>query len=106
MLARMNPAFSARWCFLMFGVGGALHAAGADQPATAQTQIEVTNVHQIRMLATQTANTNYVIRLEGHVWWADPAQGRLVLKDDSGAEELQVELSGGFVAPGQRVRLE
>ena len=58
------------------------------------------------MLATQTANTNYVIRLDGHVWWADPAQGRLVLKDDSGAEELQVELSGGFVAPGQRVRLE
>jgi hypothetical protein len=71
--------------------------AGADQPAAAQTQIEVTNVHQIRELASQTQDACYAIRLEGNVWWADAAQGKLVLKDDSGAELLELELEGGFV---------
>jgi signal transduction histidine kinase len=46
------------------------------------------------------------VRLEGEVWWANPAQGRFVLKDDSGAEALEVELSGDFPRAGQRVRLE
>ena len=112
MLDRMNPAFSARflriasWCCLVFSAGWGLQAAGVDEPATAQTEIEVTNVHQIRMLASQTSDAGYAIRLEGYVWWADPAQGRLVLKDDSGVEELEMELQGEFVEPGHRVRLE
>jgi signal transduction histidine kinase len=65
----------------------------------------VTNVHQIRLLAEQNPQTSCALSLEGDVWWANPAQGEFVLKDDSGAEELQVDLPGQTVSPGQRVRL-
>ena len=95
-----SPGTVRRLCvsfLLLFGLQGA---------ASAQDDSAVTNVHQIRLLASQTTDANYAIRLEGAIWWADPAQDMLVLKDDSGAEELQVELSGDFVRPGQRVRLE
>jgi signal transduction histidine kinase len=108
----MNPAFSARflrfahWCCLIFGAGWGLRAAAADESATAPAQVEITNVHQIRMLAGQTPDASYAIRLEGDVWWADSAQGKLVLKDDSGAEELEMEFQNGFVESGQRVRLQ
>jgi signal transduction histidine kinase len=108
----MIPAFSARFsniarCFcLVFGAGWGLQAAAADPSATGPAPAEVTNVHQIRLLASQTPDTSYAIHLEGDVWWADAAQGLMVLKDDSGAEELQVDLPGQFVEPGQRVRLE
>lgn len=43
--------------------------------------------------------------LEGDVWWARPAEGRLVLRDDSAAVELLVDCDRGFPRRGQRVRL-
>src|SRR5579862_4296072 len=58
------------------------------------TTTEITNVHQIRLLATQIPTANYSFKLEGDVWWANPAEGRFVLKDDSGAEELEMNLEG------------
>src|SRR5262249_34194356 len=66
----------------------------------------VTNVHQIRLLATHSPEVGYSIHLEGDVWWADPAQGKLVLKDDSGVEELELDLHQQPVASGQRIILE
>ncbi len=69
------------------------------------TTTEITNVHQIRLLATQIPTANYSFHLEGDVWWANPAEGRFVLKDDSGAEELEMNLEGQSLAAGQRVRL-
>lgn len=66
---------------------------------------EITNVHQIRLLATQIPSANYSFHLEGDVWWASPAEGRFVLKDDSGAEELEMDLQNQPVAHGQRIRL-
>jgi signal transduction histidine kinase len=74
--------------------------------SSARAAIEVTNVHQLRLLAAQMPDTSYAIRLEGDVWWADPTHGRLVLKDDSGVEQLEMELQGGFVESGQRARIE
>ena len=71
-----------------------------------QASIEVTNVHQIRLLAAQTPKASYSIRLEGDVWWANPAREEFVLKDDSGAEELEMDLHGQSVESGQRVHLE
>jgi signal transduction histidine kinase len=71
-----------------------------------QTSIEVTNVHQIRLLAAQTPKASYSIRLEGDVWWANPAREEFVLKDNSGAEELEMDLHGQSVESGQRVYLE
>jgi signal transduction histidine kinase len=68
--------------------------------------VEVTNVSQIRSLAAQTPTASFSICLEGDVWWANPKQGKFVLKDGSGAEELEIDLSGEPVQAGQKVRLE
>lgn len=67
--------------------------------------IEITKVHQIRLLAAQISKASYSIHLEGDVWWAHSGDGRFVLKDDSGAEELEMDLHGQALAAGQRVRL-
>jgi signal transduction histidine kinase len=67
---------------------------------------EITNVHQLRVVVAQIPKNVYALRLEGDVWWAHPSDGRFVLKDDSGAEELEMDLSGQTLSAGQRVRLE
>jgi signal transduction histidine kinase len=65
----------------------------------------VTNVFQIRQLAAQNPDSAYSFRLEGDVWWAAPVAGRLVLKDHSGAEELDLDLGAQQVQAGQRIRI-
>jgi len=50
--------------------------------------------------------TSHFIKLDADVWWANPRQGRLVLKDDSGAEEVEMDLHGVSVMAGQRVHIE
>jgi hypothetical protein len=54
----------------------------------------VTNIAQLRNLGSQGMNACYSIRLEGTAWWANAAQGRFVLKDESVAAELEMDLAG------------
>ena len=67
---------------------------------------EITNVQQIRLFAVQIPQTGFRLHLEGDVWWAHASVGKFVLKDDSGAEELDMDLNGQTLAAGQRVRIE
>ncbi|HWC58129.1 MAG TPA: ATP-binding protein [Verrucomicrobiae bacterium] len=67
---------------------------------------EITNVHQVRLFAAQIPKNGFALHLEGDVWWAHPSNGEFVLKDDSGAEELEMDLGGQTLASGQRVRIE
>jgi signal transduction histidine kinase len=66
----------------------------------------ITNIAQLRQLASENPSQSYTLQLEGNVWWARPAQGRLVLQDASDAAELEMDLLGQPVAPKQRVRIE
>ena len=66
----------------------------------------MTNVLQVARLSSDNPNVSHSIRLEGAVWWANALQGRFVLKDESGAAELEMDLAGQAVQPGQRVRVE
>ncbi|HEX3627324.1 MAG TPA: PA14 domain-containing protein [Verrucomicrobiae bacterium] len=66
----------------------------------------VTNVLQISQLSSQNPATAYSIHLEGTVLWANAAEGQFVLQDNSDAEELQMNLGGQILSPGQRVRLD
>ncbi len=91
---------------MMLGAALAAQTVQAQQAPDDQNLTEVTNVHQIRLLATQVPKASYALHLEGDVWWSNPARGRLVLKDDSGAEEIEMDLHGQSVEPGQRVKLE
>jgi signal transduction histidine kinase len=81
-------------------------AARADLPSNGQTVAEVTNVSQIRLLSSQTPTASHSLRLEGDVWWANPLQGKFVLKDNSGAEELEMDFHGQSMESGQRICLE
>ena len=76
------------------------------EPANEAAILEVTNVHQIRLVSAQTSNAAYAFRLEGDVWWANTARGAIVLKDDSGVEELEMDLVDENLKAGQRVRVE
>src|SRR4051812_25303966 len=80
--------------------------ADAD-PITQSTAVaEVTNVVQVRKLVSENPTRSYAVHLEGSVWWARPAQGRLVLQDETGAAELEMDLHGQPVALRERVRIE
>ena len=89
----------------MFGCWLAMQAVVAAPDSTLRTAPEVTNVLQLRRLVAENLDRDYRVRLEGTVLWADPAQGRLVLQDPSGAEELDVDLAGTPLRCGERVRL-
>jgi len=66
----------------------------------------VTNIAQLQHLNSQGANSRYPIRLEGTVWWVNPARQKLVLHDQSGTAELTMEFPAQPLQPGQCVRLE
>jgi len=93
-------------CEFILAAGSVAQTALADQPPNNQTTSAVTNVSQIRSFASQSPNTSYSIRLAGDVWWANPSQGKFVLKDDSGAEELEMDFHDRSVASGQKICLE
>ena len=80
---------------------GQPNAGGSNSSLT-----EITHVQQIHVFAAQIPKTGFALHLEGDVWWAHPSDGKFVLKDDSGAEELEMDLSGQTLAAGQRVRIE
>ena len=92
----------ASWGLMVNGVG----QPSAGFQNSNSSFAEITNVHQLRVLTAQIPKNAYALRLEGDVWWAHPSDGRFVLKDDSGAEELEMDLSGQTLTAGQRVRLE
>ena len=78
-------------------------AGGA--PAGSPLQ-SVTNIAQLSRLGSQNPDVGYFVHLEGDLLWVNPARGQLVLQDASGAEELEMDLHGQSLQPGQRVRLE
>ncbi|HEX3719048.1 MAG TPA: ATP-binding protein [Verrucomicrobiae bacterium] len=73
---------------------------------TVRGDADVTNIRQIRLLASQTPTTSYSFHLTGDVWWANPASGNIVLKDDSGAAQLELDLNGVRIEAGEKISLE
>lgn len=88
---------------MLLGIWGGMINLLAGETAALVT---VTNVAQLRRLANDGAIVPHTFRLAGDVWWANAAQGRFVLHDESGAEALELELPRPFPQSGQRVTLE
>ena len=91
---------------IALGADAAAQLPPVDRIANNQDSAEVTNVHQICLWAAQLPTASYSIHVEGDVWWVNPAEGKFVLKDDSGAEQLEMDFQGIPVEAGQRVLLE
>jgi signal transduction histidine kinase len=83
-----------------------VHCVPAAEEDVSMPESALTNVSQLRAFASQNPDRSRFIRLEGNVWWASAAQGRMVLQDASGAEELELDFQGQAPQAGQRVRLE
>ncbi|MGA2788482.1 MAG: ATP-binding protein [Verrucomicrobiota bacterium] len=80
-------------------------AALGQEPAWVPPSV-LNSIAQLRRFSSQQPVASHSFRLEGTVWWVSPAREKLVLHDESGAVELEFDLPGQRVQPGQRVRLE
>ena len=96
------------FCYWILGTGLVVPVTiqAADRASAEPLLLPVTNVVQLSRLSSQNPSISYFIHLDGDILWADPAEGKFVLRDASGTEELEMDLHGQFVQPGQRVRLE
>jgi signal transduction histidine kinase len=100
----MHAISFARLALMVHLVVTGLAAAG--QETAGLLPSVVTNIAQLRRLGSQESKARYFIRLEGDVWWANPARRKLVLHDASGTAELEMNFPDQTVQSGQRVRLE
>jgi signal transduction histidine kinase len=66
----------------------------------------ITNVRQFQDSVTQIPRTNNPVRLEGVVCWADMAQGKIILQDDSGTALIEMDPQTKSVSAGQKIILE
>ena len=93
------------FCCLILGLGlFVFRSEGQRAMDTAITP--VTNVVQVSKLGSQNPSQAYSIHLEGNVLWTNLPEGKFVLRDASGAEQLEVDLHGKSLQPGQRISLQ
>lgn len=93
------------WSLLVCVVTLVSQAVAAADYQPAEGFLLATNVEQVRRLAAEQRAPAYAFNLEGSVWWANARQGRLVLQDASGVEELELRWKGPAAKAGDRVRL-
>jgi hypothetical protein len=102
-MLRLISAFAGTvvaWLGLVFASVNALaQVEGLVSSAT------ITNLASLGRAASAETNLAYALHLEVAVWWANPAQQRLVLQDESGVRTIEAQLSGPFPTMGQRIRL-
>jgi signal transduction histidine kinase len=78
----------------------------AEETSDDSVILPITNVAQISWLSSQNPHKAYSISLEGIILWANSSEDKFVLQDTSGAVELEMDLHGQVLQPGQRIRLQ
>jgi signal transduction histidine kinase len=91
-------------CFTAIILSTIRNVDGEERPAS--TSVLVTNVAEVSQSSSQNPTNASAVHVEGTVLWANSAQGRFVLQDASGSQELQMNLEGRLLQPGQRIRLD
>jgi signal transduction histidine kinase len=96
-----------RWIHALFLLRSFVCILAAAGPLSAKEPgPTVTNVSQLYRLSEQGQRAICSLRLEGIVCAANPANGGLILGDDSGAAYVEMDFQGQSVQPGQRIVLE
>jgi signal transduction histidine kinase len=103
---RTNDPFAPGWQqgFLLLPALIAL-LTGVEGALAADAFPAVTNLAQARRVGNTADAQGHFVQLEGTVLWVDAVAGRLVLRDQSGSDELNANWGGTPVMPGQLVRL-
>ncbi len=66
----------------------------------------VTNVVQFQQWVSDQQPTNWPVRLEGTVCWADLKQGMVILQDDSSAALIEMDPQRQTLRAGQEIEIE
>jgi len=66
----------------------------------------VTNLSQLRAAAGASHSVVESLHIEGTVWWSCAGTGGVILSDESGIEQLDLNFPCKMPAPGQRLLLE
>ncbi len=82
------------------------------QPATRAAETEfssslvvVSNIAQLQQLTARASQVSCDFQLTGDVWFCNVEQGRIVLRDDSGAAALELNLATKYPEFGARIHL-
>ena len=88
--------------FCSFALSASIAFAQKDSSSDVSAEVLplVTNLIQLREASSSEPSALYEVRLEGDVWWASAAQRKLVFKDVSGLEELELVPNGAWPHAG------
>jgi len=71
-----------------------------------ESSLQITNVMQLQRLANSNQRFIASIHVEGVVWWSSDAEGRVILRDDSGVAQLELDLPCQMPRQGDRLSLQ
>ncbi len=71
-----------------------------------ELSLQITNVMQLQQLADSSARLVATVRLEGAVWWSSDAEGRVILQDNTGVAQLELDLPCQLPRQGDRLSLQ
>ncbi|HET7624521.1 MAG TPA: hypothetical protein VFM25_04590, partial [Verrucomicrobiae bacterium] len=90
----------------MIGLTTACWISATNFSSAEISPIEITNVLQVVRIASRESKSSCVFHLEGTALWANPARGKIILQDASGAEELEFNSREHAFRSGARIRIE
>ncbi|MGH8024318.1 MAG: PA14 domain-containing protein, partial [Limisphaerales bacterium] len=101
----MNPPLG-KCDLALVALGLTLVCGAHGEGARVSVPAPITNVLEVAGHSSQNPQTAYSIHLKGTILWANGREGRFVLQDESGTEELQMNLGNRLPTPGQIVRVD
>lgn len=78
----------------------------AEGESVPRSPVQITNVIQLQRLADLNERFVASIELVGVVWWSSDAEGRVILQDDSGVAQLELDLPCQMPRQGDQLRLQ
>jgi len=79
-------------------------ANAAESPL--KSSLQITNVMQLRQAADSNQMFAATVCLEGTVWWSSEGEGRVILQDETGAAQLELDLPCRLPRQGERLNLQ
>jgi signal transduction histidine kinase len=92
--------------FLTVAAAAILGVTAIHGHAAESTALSITNLMQLRRLADSDQILVGLMNLEGKVCWSSETEGRVILQDDSGMVQLELDLPCQMPQQGTRISLE
>jgi signal transduction histidine kinase len=90
----------------MVAIIGATPVFGNIAESSPSFSLQITNVLQLRQLADSNQIIVASVCLEGAVWWSSDDDGCVILQDDTGVAQLELDLPCRLPRQGERLNLQ